>query len=118
MFSGVDAVHTASRSPAARRADEGFHAVDQCQPRRRDLAVDRFLLVGHRAALGFGAARVHLGQDLGVRAAGRGLEERARVNALAAPRMPLDPGVVVVRHAVDQRAVEVEQEGLQPRLPA
>ena len=36
----------------------------------------------------------------------------ASPKAQAAPRMPRHPRVVVVRHAVDQRAVEVEQECL------
>ena len=36
--------------------------------------------------------------------------EAARLHRPAAPRVPLVPGGVVVRHAVDQRAVEVEQE--------
>ena len=92
--------------------DEGLRAFDQLQVLRGDLAVEPLLLVGHHHPLGGRGGREHRGQDLVVGAAGGGGEEGVGVQAQPAPRMPRHPRVVVVRHAVDQRAVEVEQEGL------
>lgn len=99
--------------PRARRAgsrDERRGAGHQCQPLRCELAVQALLLVGHGHAFGRRGGGEHVGQDLVVRAPGGGSEEGVGIDGQAAPRVPGHPGIVVARHAVDQRAVEVKQE--------
>ena len=108
-FDGDGVLDRADQCPAAPEDFDGHEDADGC-PDTLPPSLARFL--DQRVEFGAGLAREQVGQDLLSAAAGGGGEEAGLVVGQAVDGMPLLPGQLVQRHAVDQRAVQVEQHGL------
>jgi hypothetical protein len=109
---GIARRRARKRTPACLRlASERLEAGDLAEVGAEQLAIDELLLAHERVCVCVGQRAEKLPHDFNPRAAGGSAKEVLADGRHTAPREKNVPRALVMAHGVDDRAVDVEDEG-------